>query len=123
MIDINIHNVEQIIFENDQIWKKLPRLINYKNQWKLGKLHPELRPLSKRSLLDFLNNLNKEEEKVISKSLNTSIVITKLDYNIVKNYEFEIENLEDSLNILSNEFYSFFIVSRKNNKIDMTFWR
>jgi hypothetical protein len=123
MLEINIHNVEEIIFENNGIWKELNHFMNFRNQWKLGKFHPSLRPMSKRALLDFLNNASKEDEIIVSKFLNTNVTINKLDYNLVKNYEFDVENMENNLNLLKNEFYNFFTISRKDKKVNVTFWR
>ena len=123
MLEINIHNVEEIIFENDKLWLQIPHLKSLKEQWKLGKYSPILRSLCKKSLLDFLNKANKEDEIIISKFLNANVTINKLDYNLVKNYEFNIENIENDLNLLKNEFFNFFSFTRKNEKINITFWR
>jgi hypothetical protein len=125
MIRINIQNVEEMIFYNDKLWKKIPDLRYLREQWKLSKITPILRPLGKKSLLDFLNNIKKEHEKIISEYFGTDVTIDKLDYFLVKNLEFEKEDAELELNFLesNNLLYPYFSTYLKNNKIYVTFWR
>lgn len=125
MIKVNIQNVEEIIFKNDKIWRDLPDLRYLREQWRLSKVSPVLRALGKKSLLDFLNKVKKDHESIISKHFGTSVVIDKIDYLLVKNMEFDIEDAELELNLLEAKqpLYSYFGTYRKNNKIYITFWR
>jgi hypothetical protein len=125
MIQINIQNVEKIIFQNDQLWRDLPDLRHLREQWRLSRVSPALRAMGKKAILDFLNKVKKEHENIISKHLGTSVTIDKLDYHIVQNMEFSIEDAELELNLLEAEkpLYSYFGTYRKNNKIYITFWR
>lgn len=125
MIKVNIQNVEEIIFKNDKIWRDLPDLRYLREQWRLSKVSPVLRALGKKSLLDFLNKVKKDHESIISKYFGTSVVIDKIDYLLVKNMEFDVEDAELELNLLEAKqpLYSYFGTYRKNNKIYITFWR
>lgn len=125
MIKINIQNVEEIIFYDEKLWKNLPDLRYLREQWRLSKISPVLRPLGKKSLLEFLNKIKKEHEVIISKYLKTSVTIDKLDYFLVKNLEFDIEDAELELNLLESQnlLYSYFGTYLKNNKVYITFWR
>jgi hypothetical protein len=125
MVQINIQNVEEIIFRNDKIWRDLPDLRYLREQWRMSKISPVLRALGKKSLLEFLNKSKKEHEFIISKHLGHSVVIDKIDYFLVKNMEFPIEDVELELNLLEAKqpLYPYFSTYRKNNKIYITFWR
>lgn len=125
MVRINIQNVEEIIFQNDQIWRDLPDLRHLREQWRLSKISPALRAMAKKSMLDFLNKSKKSHEDIISKHLGTTVTIDKLDYYLVKNLDFPIEDAELELNLLEAEtpLYSYFGTYRKKDRIYITFWR
>jgi hypothetical protein len=125
MVQINIQNVEEIIFQDDKIWREMPDLRYLREQWKLSKISPILRAMGKKSLLEFLNKAKKEHENAISKYLATSVTIDKLDYFIVKNMEFSIDDAELDLNLIEAQesLYSYFGTYRKKDKIYITFWR
>lgn len=125
MIQINIQNVEEIIFRNDKIWRELPDLRYLREQWRMSKISPVLKALGKKSLLEFLNKIKKEHELIISKHLGTSVSFDKIDYLLVKNLELKIEEAELELNLLEAKqpLYPYFSTYRKNDKIYITFWR
>lgn len=125
MIEINIQNVEEIIFKNDEIWRELPDLRHLREQWRMSKISPILRAMGKKSILDFLNKAKHEHEVIISKHLGTSVTIDRLDYHLVKSVEFPIEDAELELNYLEAQqpLYPYFGTYRKNDKIYITFWR
>ena len=110
MIRINIQNVEEIIFQDDKMWREIPDLRYLREQWKLSKISPILRAMGKKSLLEFLNKAKKEHENAISKYLATSVTIdnVELDLNLIE--------AQESL-------YSYFGTYRKKDKIYITFWR
>jgi hypothetical protein len=125
MIEINIQNVEEIIFRNDEIWRELPDLRHLREQWRMSKISPILRAMGKKAILEFLNKVKKEHETAISKHLGTSVTIDKIDYHLVKSLELSIEDAELELNYLEAEqpSYPYFGTYRKNDKIYITFWR
>jgi hypothetical protein len=125
MVRINIQNVEQIIFQNDEIWRDLPDLRYLREQWRLSRISPVLKAMGKKSILDFLNKAKKEHEIIVSKHLGTTITIDKLDYHVVQNIELPIENAELELNLIEaeNPLYSYFGTYRTKDKIYITFWR
>ena len=82
---IGIQNIEELIFKNSYIWKKMPDLIDLRNQWSLSQISPSLRQTGKKALLDFLQ---KADEKVLSEYFGEKITIDRLDYNSIKNIEF-----------------------------------
>lgn len=123
MIKINIQNVEEIIFKNNEIWRYLPDIRYFRDQWRLSKISPVFKAMGRKALLDFLNKVGPEHEKIISEKLGEEITIEKLDYLVVKNMELEIEDAELDLNLVSESLYSYFSTYRTKDKLYVTFWR
>jgi hypothetical protein len=117
---INIQNVESLIFENKDIWKKMPEMIHLRDQWRISRMTPMLRALGKRSLLDFLKGAKGYHEKALSEHFGTTVTIDKIERNLVKNLEFSVdENPEFDF----EENYTAFSTYRKGDTIYMTLWR
>jgi hypothetical protein len=123
MIRINIHNVEDVIFKNNEIWKQLPEIRYLRDQWRMSKISPIFKAMAKKSMIDFLNKVNLDQEKIISKQLGTSVTIDKLDYHLINNLDFHIDDAEFELSLISEELYSYFTTYRKGDRIYATFWR
>ncbi len=123
MVEINIHNIEEVIFNDSNLWKKLPDLRHIRDQWKLSQMSPVLRAMGQKAKLDFLNKSKKAHEDIISKYLGTTVTITKIDKNVVKNMELNIEDAELDLNLESESLYPRFSTYLKENKLKITFWR
>lgn len=117
---INIQNVEGIIFENKEVWKKMPEMIHLRDQWRISRMTPMLRALGRRSLLDFLKGAKGHHEKTLSQHFGTTVTIDKIERNLVKNIEFLVGEDPD-LNFDEN--YTSFSTYRRGEKIHMTFWR
>lgn len=123
MLQINIHNVEELIFQNNKIWRDLPDITHLRDHWRMSKISPIFKAMGKKAILDFLNKTNKDHEKIISKHLGTSVTINKIDRNLVRNMEFPIEEAEELLNLFSEDLYPYFNTYRTKDKIYVTFWR
>ena len=67
MVEINIHNIEEVIFNDSNLWKKLPDLRHIRDQWKLSQMSPVLRAMGQKAKLDFLNKSKKAHEDIIAK--------------------------------------------------------
>jgi hypothetical protein len=98
MLKINLKNIEELVFESGLLKKLLPEFIPEYDQWRLSKMSPSLRQLGKRTLIKFINGLNDEHILILECHFGTKITIDKLDYHIVKNYEFPTSKLENELN-------------------------
>ena len=119
MMNINLSNVEEIVFYDKSLQRKLPEFKHLFDQWMLAIKAPTLRSLGKRSILDFLNNLENEHIAIIEKYLGSEITIDKLDYHIVKNYNFQLEDTD--LNGLPT--YADFAIFRNEDQLYISFWR
>lgn len=119
MINLNFFNIEEIIFLNQEIRNKFLDLKHIIDQWDMGYRFAGLDFIKKRAKLDMLNSLNEDHLKVLTEFLKDSIVIDRIDYNVIKNFKFPVEtvpNLED-VNI------SNFCVTRNKDSFSLTFWR
>lgn len=120
-MNINFQNVEDLIFQNKELWRKMPDLIYLRDQWRMGKMIPMLKSLSKKSIIDFLSKVSNDHEKIISDHFNCPITIDKLDRHVIKNVQYSIEDAEDCL--FSEETYPYFSTYRKGNQVYISFWR
>lgn len=118
---INIQNVEELIFQNQEIWRKMPDLIHLRDQWRISKMTPILRAMGKKSLIEFLKQTKTSHEDILSEYFNEMVTIDKIESHIVKNVEFSIE--DDDFNLDFHEEYTGFGTYRKQDKIYITLWR
>ncbi len=121
MIKLDFEKTEELIFRNESLRKKLPEFSHLFNQYNLSIRVPALRPLGKRSILEFLEKVNENQLELISLHLGYKISKDNLDFQIVRNLNFTIENICESLcesNTLQN-----MCISRDNEEIKITFWR
>ena len=89
----------------------------------MSKVSPIFKAMAKKAMIDFLNKVNSDQEKIISKQLGTSVTIDKLDYYLIKNLDFHIDDAEFELSLISEELYSYFTTYRKGDRLYVTFWR
>ena len=123
MFEINIQNVEELIFQNNQIWKDLPDMVYLRDHWGMSNIRPILKAVGKEVILDFLSKISKDHEKIISKHLGTSVKVTKIDRHLIKNMEFHISEAEEIINLLRDEMYPYFTTYRREDTVYVTFWR
>jgi len=114
---ITIKNAEELIFKDAKIWKKIPELIDHRNQWSISCLSPTLKQTGKKAILDFLK---KVDENILSEYFGETVQVDRLDYHMVKSIEFDINE-----NIDLNEFsiYTGFSSYREKDRLKIVFWR
>jgi len=118
-MEINIKNIENQIFFDEQIQKLFPEFRGVVEQWKISKQFPGLGTLGKRCVIDFLNAITPHHVEILEKYFGTEVYVNKIDHEIVKNYEENMENLE----LCKFSSYKEFSICRKDDKIKITFWR
>ncbi|MHA2046003.1 MAG: hypothetical protein ACW99G_14520 [Candidatus Thorarchaeota archaeon] len=118
MLNINLQNIEELVFLDRNLQREIPECKPLFDQWKLAQMTPSLKSMGKRAKLDLLNRLS-EFEEILSGYFKTSITIDKLDYHIVKNLEFAIDDVQ----ITDTEGYLDFSVSRIGEHLYISFWR
>jgi hypothetical protein len=118
---INIQNVEELIFQNKEIWKKMPEMSHLRDQWRMSKMSPVLRALGRKSLLDFLRSAKGAHEDILSEYFKTTVTIDKIERSIVKNIELDVQEEDPSFEF--EDIYTSFSTYRNKDKIYITFWR
>jgi hypothetical protein len=118
---LNLQNVEDLIFFDKKIWDILPEFRSLFEQWALSKRVPGMQNLGKRSIIDFLNNLEQSHLNKLEEHFNDIILLDKIDYHTVHNYNGNIEKIQSELCRFEG-FVDFFIY-RKGDQISLTFWK
>lgn len=122
MIVVNLENVEELILKNNDLVNSLPDLRYLVDQWLLTYRIPFMRNLKKKTLINFLNAIEEKHLKILQEYLGDSLAIYKINSDIVKNISFPV-NI-DIADYLDNEYnFSYYCISRDENKVYLTFWR
>jgi len=121
-VDLNLNNVEELIFRDKDCQNLLPEFKGCFSQWRFAVTTPGFRALGKRTLIDFLNDLTSEHIMVLCKYFGTrEMTVDKLNYHTILNYEFDLEGLDTELNRV--ESFQNFSLSRDESRVYISFWR
>ncbi len=86
MLFLNFSNVEELIFFDWSVQRKLPtHMFSIFEQWRLGQMVPYLRETGKMAVLDFLNGLSDRDVEVLEEHFGEKIIVEKLNYSIAFN--------------------------------------
>lgn len=118
MILLNLHNVEDLIFYNKEIRNLLPELKPTFDTWIFSKQNIGFRQLTKRTVVDFLNQLKEEQIEILSRHFGEKVSIDKLDYHIVLNEKMDLDDVE----FLIRDDFNFGLYRDRNN-LYVTYWR
>ena len=121
VISINLSNIEELIFYDKGLQSKLPDLKSVFDHWAFAMRTPGLRSLGRRAVLDLLNNLTEDDLTIIGEHLGCKVSVDKLDYHIVKNYKFELEEAATDLNTI--QAYHNCSVFRDKDHLYISCWR
>lgn len=116
---LNFHNIEELVFYDEQLKKKLPEFADLFNQWAFSKQHIGFRQLTNRLISDFLGNIQEEQKVILEKYFGTKITINNIEYQIVKNEDYDVEDAELLIN---NDDFNL-AICRDKNHLYITFWR
>lgn len=122
MLVIGIKNVEELVFFNNELRKNLPEFQKLFQQWAIGKYKPNLRFLSNKSLMAFLEKLENKHIKILEDHFGTQVKINKIDYHIVRHIKSKTTELENTLCNMEG-FTNNFCVSRGKDQVYLSFWR
>lgn len=118
-MEINLKNVEELIFFEKKIHSLLPEFRHLFDQWQMGQRFLGMKTLGQRSVFDFLNSLQEKHIQILEEYFNDTIFVNKTDTRLVINYDSSI----DELNLCEFANYKNFSLYRNKNQMYVTFWR
>lgn len=122
MLTINLQNVEELIFKNQEIKQLFPELRQIFDKWLLSYRSPALSNMRKLAMIELLNAFDIARIEKLSKHLKDMIFVESLDTNMVKNLEFYVNSpMEETLTRHQN--YGNMAISRNANQVYISLWR
>ena len=120
-MEINLRNIEEIIFRNPDVWRHMPSMSHYRDEWMVAQRVPGMRGLGKRAVLGFLSKAGAEQIEAMEYHFGEPIVINKIDPSVHGNLECDIADLEGRI----CEFVDFgeVCISRNKETVKLSFWR
>lgn len=119
-MEINLKNVEQLIFMDKSVQRLLPKLRYLFDQYNLSFIIPGMRSLAQRSVLDLLNALDGEAVSLLESHFGEVVSVGKLQDGLVQHYDFSIG---DHNNLCAFSEFKEFCVTRSGREAKLTFWR
>jgi hypothetical protein len=119
-MEINLNNIEDLIFYDKKIHAIFPEFRHLFDQWQLGQMIPSMKTLAQRSVLDLLQSLNQKNITKLEEYFNDAIILEKLDPRITANYNW---SLEDSNELCQFAGYLDFCLFRNKDNAFISFWR
>ena len=121
-MEINLQNIEDLIFFDRNLQELFPEFRPLFDQWKLGLRLPSLQLMGRQAIISLLNALTTEHIQKLEEYFGQAIVLNKLDNRLVHNYT---SNLEEGLERQLCQFANFkeFSVYRNKEQIYISFWR
>jgi len=120
MLNLNLSNVEELIFYDHNICKKLPEFDNLFKIWAFS-VKNSLNPLGKKALMDFLITLKNDHIVILEGCLGDKIVVDRLDYHIARDYRIPIGKAEEQLNSIQG--FQNLSIYRNETQLYISFWR
>ena len=117
-MEINLKNVEDLIFFDKKAQAALPDFKDLFDQWHLGRMIPALNGIGNKSIFDLINSLESKHLESLERYFGEKIIFNKIETGIVKNHSI---NLSDNLCGFSE--YKDFFAYRNKNEIFISFWR
>jgi hypothetical protein len=120
MLIISLQNIENIIFTDKKLRKKLPTHKNEFYKWDFSIRNAGFKSMGLTAILEVLNSLSGEDLLILKNYFDQDVEIEKMATNLVKNYSDQAECLEYTI---ADEYFNNFLLFRKNDTVDITFWR
>ena len=120
MLNLNLTNVEELVFYDRNIQAKLPDFSNLFNVWTFS-LRAGFGPIGKKAVMDFLNGLKENHLEILEKYFNDTITVERSDYHIVRNQQVALDNAEVGLNLIQG--FPNISIHRDENHLYLSYWR
>lgn len=120
MIQINLINVEELIFNQNVFKEKFLEFKHYFDQFERSKHFSFLKNSGTQAKIDLLKNLNKNHIEFIKNFYNEEIEIIKFDNDFCINIDSNIYELSEKIDKIN---FNYFSIYRNNNDIKLTFFK
>ena len=117
MLIVNLQNVKDLIISDNKATNLLPEFKHFFDTWKFSVINPTFKSLGDKALIDFLLSLKPKHIEVLEQYFNTSISVDALDYRIVKNITYSLNEEELQTVGLNN-----FSIYRDNDHLYISYW-
>ena len=119
-MEINLYNIEEKIFLNSELQKKLFDFKEIFDQWKFAKMVGGMESKIKDMEINLVNSIGQKHIDILNQYFKTNVVLKKISNNITKNFEFSLFDCE--VPIEAKE-YREFCLFRGKDGFNLTFWR
>ncbi len=119
-MEINLKNIEEIIFHDKKVQEKLPEYRYLFDQYNLAHRVSGLGQMAKQSVLELLNALDGNHLKKLENHFGETVFVNKLNNKLVDHYDCSIDNYE---RLCEFSEYGGIALYRHNNELKFTFWR
>lgn len=119
---ITLHNIEKLVFEDNELRKIFPLRKNLFHTWALSRQSPDLKAMGQKSILEFLHTVTEEEVKILSDYFGEIVTVEKISTNVVEHYNCLINDAEKVLNAETIIKEAFFVY-REGNQLYLSTWR
>lgn len=120
MIKIGLHNIETIIFNNEEIKNRLLHHKEIFDSWKFSKTFTNFEALRMRSLMKLIHSISDTDVEQISEILNDEVEFLTLYLDEWTHGQAECENLEFSLPLNKNIYD--IAITRYDEQVKFTFY-
>lgn len=125
MININLKNIEELVFKNPKAKSLFPDLRHLFEQWLLSYRFLALDTMRKQTIIDLLNALDGPHVEKLARLFGDMVSVEKLDYHIVTNVNCPTTNTSESIERELTKYgsYTNIALSRSANQMYITMWR
>jgi len=119
-MEINLQNIEQLLFFDKKAQALLPEFRHFFDQWQLGQRIPGMKTLGQRSVLELLNSLNENHLRKLEEYYADTILLDKVDHRLVAHHEWPVDEADGLCEFAG---YRDFCLGRDKDRIYISFWR
>ena len=124
MLDLNLTNVEELVFYDREVQKLLPdSFFSIFEQWRIAKRLPMLSGIGKQAVLDFLNILTDQEIETLELYFGQKIIVEKLNYSVSINLKVPLAKENEICRHLCDINFNYFSTWRDEEHLYISFWR
>lgn len=119
-MEINLYNLEDKIFSNSELQKKLSDFKEIFDQWKFAKRIGGMASRIKEMEMNLLNSIEQKHIDILSQHFGSNVILKRINNNITKSFCFSLSDCE--VPVEAKE-YREFCVHRGKDDFNLTLWR